>query len=308
MNHARKTPAVAPRALRLPTLALAAMLVLSTGCGERKTPHGESPAAARVNQQEIKLDQINFLLQRQPGLRPEQLDAASRRILERLIEQELAMQKALDLKLDQTPGVVQQVEAARREIVARAYVEHVGESAAKPTAQEIQQYYDDKPALFKERRIYSLQELAIEARPEQIEALRNKLAAAKNIAEFIDYLKAGEFRFSGNQAVRAAEQLPLASLDTIAKLKDGQSLFNGSATGAQVLVLAGSRSQPISLEQAKAPIENFLLNERKRKLVEDEIKSLRSKAKIEYAGKFAAAASSPDSSTLAEPAASAASN
>lgn len=290
------------------TLSLAATLVLLAGCGERKTAQSESAAAAKVNKQEIKLDQISFLLQRQPGLKPEQVDAASKRILDRLIDQELAMQKAQELKLDLAPGVVQQIEAARREIVARAYVEHVGESAAKPTAQEVQKYYDDKPALFRERRIYSLQELAIEAKPDQIEVLRSKLAAAKNIAEFVDYLKAGDFRFSGNQVVRSAEQLPLASLDTIAKLKDGQSLFNASATGAQVLVMAGSRSQPISLEQAKLPIENFLLNERKRRVVDEEIKSLRSKAKIEYVGKFAAAASSPDSSTLAEPAASAASN
>ena len=43
--------------------------------------------------------------------------------------------------------------------------------------------------------------------------------------------------------------------------------------GVQVVVLAGSRSQPVSEEQARPAIEQFLLNERKRKLVEDDLKA-----------------------------------
>ncbi|WP_204265221.1 hypothetical protein, partial [Klebsiella pneumoniae] len=77
------------------------------------------------------------------------------------------MQKAQELKLDRDPRVVQQVEAAKREIIARAYAERIGESVAKPANDEIAKYYAEKPALFKERRIYSLQELNIEAKPEQ---------------------------------------------------------------------------------------------------------------------------------------------
>ena len=67
--------------------------------------------------------------------------------------------------------------------------------------------------------------------------------------------------------------------------------MNPSPKGVQVLVLAGSRSQPVNEEQARPAIEQYLLNERKRKLVEDELKLLRSGAKIEYLGKFADAAS-----------------
>ena len=74
---------------------------------------------------------------------------------------------------------MQQLEAARREILSRAYLEKVGEAASKPTADEVAKYYEASPALFKERRIYSLQEIAIEAKPEQIERLRAQLAKAQ---------------------------------------------------------------------------------------------------------------------------------
>ena len=284
----------------MPLAAVATALVM-VGCGEKKDK-AASQTAAKVNKDEVTVHQINFVLQQQRNLRPEQADAAGKQILERLIEQQLALQKADEQKIDRDPRVVQQLEAARREIVARAYLDKVGEAAPKPTAEEIKKYYDEKPALFSQRRVYSIQEIAIEAKPEQIPELREKLAAAKNVNDFVEYLKANGLRFAGNQAVRAAEQLPFNTLDAMSKMKDGQAVVVPAANGMQVVVLAGSRSQPVTEEQARPAIEQFLLNERKRKLVEDDIKALRAAAKIEYVGKFAeGAASAPAAAAASAP-------
>jgi hypothetical protein len=88
--------------------------------------------------------------------------------------------------------------------------------------------------------------------------------------------------------------LPLAAVDQFGKMKDGQASFNARPGGAQVVYLAGSRSEPVTLDRARPAIEQFLLNERKRKLVADDLVALRSAAKIEYVGDFAAdAAKSP---------------
>ena len=124
----------------------------------------------------------------------------------------------------------------------------------------------------------------------------------KNINEYVEYLKANDFRFVGNQAVRSAEQLPLASLSTFAAMKDGQALINATPTGAQVIVLAGSREQPVTLEQATPAIELFLLNERKREILAKDMKALRDAATIEYVGPFAqGAASAPAASAASAP-------
>ena len=298
------------RALRASiALVLVTSAILLSACGDKK----EKPAtqtAAKVNREEITVHQINAVLQQQRGLKPEQTDDASRRALERLIDQELALQKAAEMKVDRDPRVMQAIDAARRDIVSRAYVEQIGEGATKPTPAEIKKYYDDNPALFRDRRVYQLQELAIEVAPGQVDALRSKLQAAKNINEFVEYLKTNKIGYSANQAVRAAEQLPLDALPALAKLKDGQAMLNPTPTGAQVVVLAGSRVQPVDEAQAGKAIEQFLLNERKRKIVADDLKALRSSAKIAYVGKFAdaapAAAEVIKSPTAAEVAASAA--
>lgn len=288
---------LAARRVRVALAAAASLALAACGGGDGKSA---SQVAAKVNKEEISVHQVNHVLQRQVGLQADQLDSAGRQALERLIDQELALQRAEELKIDREPRVVQAIEAARREIIARAYAERLGESATRPTADEVRRYYADNPALFSQRRVYSLQEVVVEAKPEQLADLRKRLGSAKSAGDFIDQLKAADYRFGGSSAVRAAEQLPLAMLPEFAKLKDGQSMLVPTPTGAQVVFLASSRSQPINDAGAAPLIEQFLLAERRRKLVDSDSKSLRAAAKIEYVGKYAAAASAPAATAAAE--------
>jgi EpsD family peptidyl-prolyl cis-trans isomerase len=288
-----------PRLGRGAVIAAAVSAALLAGCGDRKKDRPATQTAARVNKEEITVHQINFMLAQQRGLPPDQAASAGKQVLERLIDQELALQKASEQKIDRDPRVAQQLEAARREIIARAYLEKIGTGAPRPTPEEIKKYYDEHPGLFKERRIYTLQEIAIDAKPEQIDDLRKTLSAAKDIPEFINYLKAHEYKFVGNQAVRPAEQLPLAMLPSFAQMKDGQLIVNRVPTGMQIVVLASSRSQPVDEEHARPAIEQFLLNERRRKVIEDDLKALRSSAKIEYVGDFAKGAPDKPASSAA---------
>jgi len=82
-------------------------------------------------------------------------------------------------------------------------------------------------------------------------------------------------------------------------MKDGQAMLLPNPNGVQVVVVANTRNQPLTEEQARPMIEQYLLNERKRKLAEDDIKSLRSAAKIEYVGKFGEGAASAPSAAVA---------
>jgi len=280
-------------AARAAAIAVTVGVALLAGCSKNKDK-AATQTAAKVNKEEITVHQINFVLSQQRALPAAQAASASRAVLERLIDQELTLQKADDQKLDRDPRVVQQIEAARREIISRAYLEKVGDGAPKPTAAEVEAYYGAHPALFSQRRVYSLQEVNVDATPEQVEELKKTLQGSKTFADFVAYLKANNVKFTAAEAVRAAEQLPLASVDAFGKMRDGQAIFNVRPGGAQVVHLAGSRADPVTLERARPAIEQFLLNERKRKLIADDLAALRGAAKIEYVGQFAAdAASSP---------------
>lgn len=288
------------------TLLLAGGLLAACGGGQDRPA---TQTAAKVNKEELTVHQINAVLAQRRGLRPEDSEEASRRILERLIDQELALQKAAELKLDRDPRVVQAIEGARREIIARAYAERLGEGATRPTPAEVKQYYDANPALFRERRVYQLQEFLVQASPQQLAALRERLQGSRSAAEVAQRLKADGLAFASNQAVRAAEQVPLDRLGELSKLQDGQLLVTPAPSGANVLLLLASRVQPIDEARAGPAIEQFLLNDRKRRLVAQDLQSLRGAAKIEYVGKFAGAAPPADAAsgpTVADAAASAA--
>lgn len=296
----RMAPLTAPGAcgniLRVGVAAVMALGLLSA-CGDQKAKSA-SQVAARVNESEISVHQVNFLLQ-QREVRQDEVDAASRQALTRLIDQELAVQKALDLKIDRQPAVLQALEAAKRDVLARAYMERVSEAALQPTSAEVEKFYNEKPALFRERRIYQLQEINIEAPKDQLPELGKRLSAAKDIDAFTDYLRTSNIRHVQNRTVRAPEQIPMERLNDFAAMTDGQARFVPTESGAIVVVLVKSQPQPVSLEKAKPAIEQFLTAQRKREMVERDLKDLRTAAKIEYVGKFAEA--SPAAAATAKP-------
>lgn len=245
-----------------------------------------SQVVAKVNKQELTVHQVNFLLEQQRGLKPEQTEAARKQALELLIDQELAIQKAVEIELDRDPRVMQQAEAARREIIARAYFERVGDGASKPTDAQVQKYYADNPALFAERRVYQFQEWFVEVAPDQADAVRAKAQSGKNMTEFTDFLRARNLRFEYNQAIRAPEQLPLNSLATFAKMNDGETIIHTKPAGLQVIALVSARREPVELAKVKPVIEQFLMNEQKARIIADDLKALRTAAAIRYGSGF----------------------
>lgn len=269
----------------LPVVVAAA---LAAGCGDKSSSEGKATqAAARVDGSEITVHQINQVLERQQGLKPEQAEAASHQVLESLIDQQLAVAKAEEQKLDRDPQVVQMLEATRRGILARTYLEKAAAAGAgTPTTEEIRKYYDEKPALFSQRKVYALQEFTVPAAKEQSQALMEQLKATRGAAQFVEALKASGIKFNANQITQAAEGLPLGIIDPLSKVSDGEALYITGTDGFKALLVVASRSQPVSFEQAKPAIEQYLTAERRREFATKEMKGLREAAKVEYLGKF----------------------
>ena len=303
------------RAARLVVLPIVLAAFLAA-CGDKSESGGEgkaTQAAARVNDDEITVHQINQILQRQPNIKPEQADQASQRILEGLIDQQLAVSKAEEQKLDRDPQIVQAIDSARRNILARAYLERTAAAvAATPTPEEIRKYYDEKPALFSKRKVYALQEFTVTGTQEEYQPLVKSLQGTANPQEFADVIKASGVKFTTNQVTQAAENLPMAIIDQLAKVNDGQALYLTAKDGFKAVLVVASREQPVNFEQAKPIIEQYLTTERRREAAQKEVKTLREAAKIEYLGKFAEkpadAASAPEAQSVSEPVTTPASN
>ncbi len=269
-----------------------------TACGGKGHNDAATQVAAKVNGGEITVHQVNFALQRNTNLStPGQLKDASHQVLDRLIEQELLVQAATEKKLDRDPRVVQAIEAARREVIARAYLEQLATSGMnKPSEQEIHDYYAKHPALFSERRIYNFKEVAVENNAGMQQKVRAELAKSSNLDDLSGALKAESIRYVANSFVKPAEQLPLDALAGFHSMKDGDVKVSATPQAVVVLQLAGSRSEPVDETKARPAIELFLANQRRADVAKAEIKHLRDSAEIELVGEFATTATVAETS------------
>jgi EpsD family peptidyl-prolyl cis-trans isomerase len=271
-------------------LAMLAMTAL-VGCGGEDKNTGAnnknpSQVAARVNDTELTVHQINYALQRIPNLSSTQAQDASRRIVRNLVDQELIAQKALDEKLERDPSVIQAMEAARRQILVETYMSRKLGAPAKPTESEVTDYFTKHPELFARRKIYRLQEISIKAPEARHEAISKQLAVSKSISQFGEWLKAENIPASAAQAVKPAEQLPLTLLPKLAEMPQGQAMVVRSSDGLQVILLVEAKLQPVTTEQAKGAIEKILQTQARQKAAQAELDTLRASAKIEYFGEF----------------------
>lgn len=265
-------------------LLLAGFVVVGCADKEAKDP---TQVAAKVNGDEISVHQINNQLAGMKAIDAGKLDAASRKVLDQLIDQELLIQQSTERKLDRSSAVVQAIETAKRDIITRAYIESLTAQVNAPDANEVDAFYTANPALFSDRRIYTLRELKIAAADSRKAEIQAQTKDIKSMSEMEQWLRQAGLKFTSSVGVKAAEEFPPALLANFSSLKDGDLGVLGSNDGIVVLQLISSIQQPLDQEQARPVIERLLSSQKKSELLKAELKRLRSVANLEYVGKFA---------------------
>jgi EpsD family peptidyl-prolyl cis-trans isomerase len=280
-----------PHALRS---ALSLVVIAVAGCGTGSDEPGATQVAAKVNGDEITVQQIDQAMPRLGNVPEAQGKQVQKQTLDRLVDQQLLVQKAVENKLDRDPRVTQSIEAARRQILAQAYVEQVVGSAQKATGDTIKEFYAQHPELFQERRVYRFAQMTVAAPAERHAAIRAKLEEldkqpdkGKILPQLAEWLKSENLRFRVTQATQGAEQLPLEALPRYHRMKIGDLMFAPGAQGVVISQLTAAETQPLSEQQAQPFIEQYLRNRERAKLSDEEMKRLRAAAKIEYIGDFA---------------------
>ncbi len=271
---------------------LSAALVAGCGDGKQAAETGDkapTQVAAKVNGTELTVHQVNYALQRIPNLGKEQTKPASLRVVRNLVDQEVLVQKALTDKLDRDPAVVQALDAARRQILAEAYMGRKLGTPAEPSEAEVTGYFGSHPELFAKRKVYRLQEISIKAPEDKHQAIRAQLTASKSLNDFAAWLKAENLPAKAAQGVKLAEQLPQAILPKLSDMPNGQAMIVNAPDGLLVIVLADSQLQPVTLEQAKPAIARLLQTQARQKAAKAELDALKAAAKIEYVGEFVGA-------------------
>jgi EpsD family peptidyl-prolyl cis-trans isomerase len=256
-------------------ILIISLLVFPAGCEKAVADRASAQLVARVNGAEISLQQVRA------GAAPAQAGA-----LEKIIDRELLVQRALASKLDRDPQVMETIENARRHLLAQAYLERAASAAAGSTRDEVQAFYKENPSLFAERRIYRLRELVVSAPAEMIDVLRAQAAKARELDEVAAWLRSRNASFSADALTQPAEQLPLSHLPQLARMKPGEIAVFATPLGASVVQLVHAEDAPLSEQQAAPLIEHFLAGRKRLETAAAEVKRLREVATIEYLGEF----------------------
>lgn len=260
------------------------MLALVAGCSDKPKP--ATQLVAKVNDDEISVHQVNNAVARMPNVTPDLVEKARHDALENLVNQQLAVQQAIALKLDRSTEVMMQIDAANREILTNAYIRQFVANLPQPSMEDAKKFYAAHPELFAERRIYSLQEISIKKPLPDAEMLNSTLSG-KTMPEIVAELKQQNILFFSHSGVRAAEQIPQAMLAELTTMKDGQINIIRNEEVVSIIHLVKSEVSAISEQQALEHIPKYLTNEQARKAVDDNFAELKSRAQIAYLNEFA---------------------
>lgn len=278
---------------------MAVLVLLVSGCGKPQAVD-TTQIAAQVNGGEISVHQVQAALQRQDKPAAALSDNAASQALEVLIDQELAAQAAVKQGLESDPAVIQLLQLAKREALAHAYHQRLTSTAAAPSSDDIDRFYDTHLALFAQRKLYTLQEFAVETDPSKIDRIREISRQAKGVPALTAALQTLGVRFSTRQVAQAAEDIPLALLEPLASAALGETVFVPGAAGARLFVVLHAQPAPIERRLAIGPITRYLLAERKRETVVKAMAALRKDGQVRYVGSFAKLAASAPSAPAAD--------
>jgi len=256
-------------------LLIALLAVPATGCEKAVAERPAAHPAAKVNGTEISIHEVRA-----------GSAAAAAQALEKVIDRELLVQKALAEKLDRDPRVLDSIENARRQLLAQAYLERAASAAGGGTRDEVRAFYAENPALFAERRLYRLRELVVSAPAEMIDVLRAEAAKAAELEDVAAWLRSRNATHSVESLTQPAEQLPLSFLPRLARMQPGEIAVFATPLGASVIQLVHAEDAPLTEQQAAPLIEQFLAGRRRLERAAAEVKRLREAATIEYVGEF----------------------
>jgi len=284
----RRPPARAvPAALLLAALPLLPVL---SGCSEDGNER-PSQVVARVGDTEISALQLELAMQAERSRAPGDVDR--QQVIDKLIDRELAVQQALARKLDRQPEVLLRLEEMRREILAGAFAEQLAANQQKPSEQAVRAFYAGNPELFAQRKIYRLRQLVIPTSLPQLTQVKERLTSGQPPAEIASWLARENARFSQQDVLRAAEQVPLEALPKLHMLQEGQTAIFEAPQAVYVYQLLGFQPAPLDLAAAAPLIASHFARQEGGRAMRAELKMLRATANVEVVDTPMARAATP---------------
>lgn len=275
------------------TLSVVLIALALTACGKGEDKKTSTQTVAKVDGTEITMHEVNLLLKGVPNVTPDNAPAVRKQVLDKLIDQQILVEKANKESLDRTPEVIMAMEAAKKEVLANAYLQKLIATSSKVSESEIKTYFNEHPALFSQRRIYTFDDLGMERNDAVLATVREDVAKQKPLPEIASWLKENGIKHSSGSYTRPAEQIPLTMLPKLQDAKEGETVIIEAGNAVHLIHIVKAPLSPIDLAAATPFIKSYFMHTRGKELVDERMKQFRKEAKVEYTGEFAVVNNAP---------------
>ena len=267
------------------SLRIGLLIVFALAGCSRSQPEasaGASQVLARLAGGEITQQQLNTLLASRQAMNADQ--AVRQQALDSLIDQRLLADFARQNKLDRSPDVMADLQAAATAVLARAAADQLRAKADRPTEADIDAYYDAHSPAFARRRVYRVDELAFVLPDSERKQLETTVAQARQLDDIAAWLHKQQRVFGRQSGIVKPEDLPADDALTLQSAAVGTITMLRDTKGAnlKVMQILQITPYPVLRADARAFIETQLTTQRQREFLDSEVASMRAKANIQY--------------------------
>lgn len=262
------------------------LITVLVGCSE-SSPKENSQVAAKVNDQEITVHQLNLAIgsMGEKALSADK-EALQTAVLKNMIIQTLMEQEAEKADLDREPYVMQAMEAAKRRVLASAYMQQIATISPSITQEDVEQYYAANTDLFANRKLFVYEQVTVQADSDNAEAVDKKVRQTQSLTDFTAWLQEKSIPYSLLTQAKTSENISKNLLKPLSTLDVGQVGFLKLDDGFVVIEVKDKQPQPVELEMATPAIKQHLQQQQQTAQIQQTVSSLKSAAIIEYSKNF----------------------
>lgn len=262
--------------------ALASVAVL-TGCSSEAEPTGQ--VVATVDGVEITQTELNAELAGIKGRNATEQAALQRAALQNIVNRTLLTQAATEQELDKSPdGAITKRRAEQMALISLLEKSITAQTPAVST-EEAQEFVTENPTLFDQRRIFLVEQIAVNANSPKLLKDLEPLNTMPEVQAYLTSMKLNsQLSFGVIDALQTdpaiTRQIMALAPDAVFVLPQGETIRINRIRDTQVVPVSGSDAINIAKE--------ILANQRRQQLLVNAINGIleQGKSKVKYSAAF----------------------
>ena len=267
--------------MRQRIILILVVALMASAC--QKKASGQTVAV--VNGEEITASELNDALTTDSTFAGSSSKDARAAELQKLIDRKLVVQQGKADGVDKSPEFVNQQRRMTEDLIINLMLSKRLNTSQVPTADEISRFEASRPEMFANREIWSLDQIIYPLTNNP--PLNAKLGGAKSMDEIAQTLTAAGVKFTRDSKKLDTAIFPHPIYEQVAKVPPGEPFIAPGPDKAVANVITAREPAPITGDQARTVALAQMRKEQAGKIVQDRVKDLRAKAKIEYQPGFA---------------------